>query len=271
MQQVGLDPAIGQVDDGGAERADAAALPDRRERREVRPQRGGDLVDTRVAGVQVSGHPELRGQRPDQRPGRQGGARFGGSSFSLGVPAGSPRTGRRPVRPAWMWFRGFRWEDDRVSRVDESPLARLEVAVFALVRWSESRHVRGEVARRSGCDLPSSELRLLEHFDSAEPMRVSDVAECMHVDISTVSLQLRRLRAERLVERILDPADRRVSRIAVTAEGRATVARVRAARRALLDEVLAGTGPAELDQAADVLLRVQEHMLEGMRAFPISR
>ena len=84
--------------------------------------------------------------------------------------------------------------------------------------------------------------------------------------VSTVSLQLRRLRADGLVERTSDPADRRVSRIGVTAEGRAAVARVRVARRALLDEVLAGTAPVELGRAADVLLRVQEHMAEGARS-----
>jgi DNA-binding MarR family transcriptional regulator len=155
-----------------------------------------------------------------------------------------------------------------VSRADETPLGRLEVAVSALVRWSESKHVRDEVARRSGCDLPASEFRLLEHFDVAEPMRISDIADCLHVDVSTVSLQLRRLRAESLVRRIPDEHDRRVTLIAITPEGRATVARVRAARRDLLQDVLSDAHPTDLDQAAGVLLRVREHMLEGMRSVP---
>ncbi|MFC4120053.1 MarR family winged helix-turn-helix transcriptional regulator [Nonomuraea zeae] len=155
-----------------------------------------------------------------------------------------------------------------MSHSDQAALARLEVGVSAAVRWSESRHVKAEVARRSGCDLPGSELRLLEHFDVAEPMRVSDIAECLHIDMSTVSLQLRRLRADHLVERIPDPDDRRVTMVAITDAGRATVARVRSARRALLQEILSGAGPAELDRAADILLRVQAHMLAGMPARP---
>ncbi|MGW0801516.1 MarR family winged helix-turn-helix transcriptional regulator [Nonomuraea sp. NPDC002799] len=152
-----------------------------------------------------------------------------------------------------------------MSHSDRAALARLEVAVSAVVRWSESRHVKAEVARRSGCDLSGSELRLLEHFDLAEPMRVSDIAECLHVDLSTVSLQLRRLRADSLVTRIPDPDDRRVTLIAITDAGRATVAQVRAARRDLLGDVLSTTDPAELGQAADVLLGVQQRMLEGLR------
>ncbi|GAA1771056.1 MarR family winged helix-turn-helix transcriptional regulator [Nonomuraea sp. AD125B] len=156
--------------------------------------------------------------------------------------------------------------DGMVSHSDRAALARLEVAVSAVVRWSESRPVKAEVARRSGCDLSGSELRLLEHFDVAEPMRVSDIAECLNIDMSTVSLQLRRLRADGLVTRIPDPNDRRVSLIAITDAGRAAVAQVRATRRDLLQDILSGTDPAELDRAADVLLRVQEHMLDGMRA-----
>lgn len=145
-------------------------------------------------------------------------------------------------------------------------MGRIELAVSAVGRWSESRHVRAEVARRAGCDLQPSELRLLEHFALVAPMRISDIADCMGIDISTASLQLRRLRSERLVERIRDESDLRVTLIAITEAGRDVVARVRAARRALLAEVFAGTDAAELDRAAEVLLRVQAHMLAGAAA-----
>lgn len=151
------------------------------------------------------------------------------------------------------------------SPPDQTPLGRLEVGLSALVRWNESKHTRAEVARRTGCDLPPSELRLLEHFDLSEPMRISDIAECMRVNVSTVSLQLRQLRREHLVEAIPDERDRRVTLIAITAAGRATVSRVRAARRALLEEIFAEVSAADLGNAAEVLVLVQEHMLAGMR------
>ncbi|WP_256789533.1 MarR family winged helix-turn-helix transcriptional regulator [Frankia sp. AvcI1] len=146
----------------------------------------------------------------------------------------------------------------------DSPLARLEVALSALVRWSESRHIRLQVTRRSGCELSASELRLLEHFDAAGPMRVSDIASCLHIDISTVSLQLRALRRDHLVERLADAQDRRVAVIIITAKGREVVRRVRLARRDLLGEVFAQTGTVDLDQAARVLLQVQTHMRQGV-------
>jgi DNA-binding MarR family transcriptional regulator len=149
---------------------------------------------------------------------------------------------------------------------DRASLARLEVALSALVRWSESKHIRSEVARRSDCDLQPGLMRLLEHFDVAGPMRVSDIADCLHIDISTVSLQLRELVRDGLVKRMPDGRDRRVALIVITVEGQAAVARVRVARQELLADVFGRVRPDELEQAAGVLIQVQEHMLADMIA-----
>ncbi|BCJ47649.1 hypothetical protein GCM10010168_20070 [Actinoplanes ianthinogenes] len=151
---------------------------------------------------------------------------------------------------------------------EPDPLTRLEAGLSALVRWNESKHIRTELAVRSGHDLPPSEWRLLEHFDLAAPMRISDVADCLRVDVSTVSLQLRQLRRLQLVEAVPDPRDRRATLIAITPAGRSALATVRAARRELLAEVFAAVPPEELGAAADVLLVVQDHMLAGMRGVP---
>lgn len=140
-------------------------------------------------------------------------------------------------------------------------MARLEVALSALVRWSESKHIRAEVARMSGCDVPSSALRLLEHFDASGEMRVSDVADCLRIDISTVSLQLRQLKAESLVSRRRDPADGRSGVVGITDHGREVLRKVRAARCELLAEAFTEVSAEELGQAAGILGKVQEHML----------
>lgn len=140
-------------------------------------------------------------------------------------------------------------------------LARLEVALSAMMRWSESKHTRAEVAHRAECHIAPSALRLLEHFDVAGAMRVSDIAECLRIDISTVSLQLRQLRADGLVHRLRDPADGRYGIIEITPQGREALARVRAARGELLSEIFDAVPADELGRAADVLMRVQDHML----------
>jgi DNA-binding MarR family transcriptional regulator len=136
----------------------------------------------------------------------------------------------------------------------------------ALVRWSESRHIRSEVSRRSRCTIAPSALRLLEHFDIAGPMRVKDIADCLSIDISTASLQLRELKDQGLARRSKDPSDGRVGVISITAKGRSSLQRVRAARRDLLEELFADVSPDRLSDTADLLLLVQQHMLDGMIA-----
>lgn len=145
-----------------------------------------------------------------------------------------------------------------------APLAELEAAVSALVRWSESRHIRAEVTRRARSSLAPSSLRLLEHFDVAGPMRVKDMAECLGIDISTASLQLRELKRLELVTREKDPHDGRAGVITITAKGRRLLDRVRSARRHLLEEVFGGIPDEQIRQAARTLQLVQQHVLDGM-------
>lgn len=146
-----------------------------------------------------------------------------------------------------------------------SSLAGLEIAISALVRWSESKYIRAAVARRSGCDIAPSMIRMLEHFDLSGPMRVSEVAHCLGINISTASLQLRPLKQKQLVDRSSEPLDGRISTISITPKGRDVLARVRTARQELLAEAFGDTPAAEIERAAATLLRVQDVMLAGGR------
>lgn len=148
--------------------------------------------------------------------------------------------------------------------VADGALAGLERAAAALVRWSESRHVRAQVARRSGSALSPALLRLLEHFEVVGPMRIKDMAECLGVDISTASLQLRELKREELVVSSADPRDGRSSVIAITDKGQRLLERVSSARRGLLEEIFRDVPADRLAQAAGVLDLVQQHVLAAI-------
>jgi DNA-binding MarR family transcriptional regulator len=143
-------------------------------------------------------------------------------------------------------------------------IAELESAVAGVVRWSESRHTRAEVDRRAGSSLAPALLRLLEHFEVAGPMRIKDIAECMAVDISTASLQLRELKREELVIRTSDPKDARSGVITITPKGLHLLQRVRAARQELLAEIFLAQPPDRVLQAASVLGLVQQYVLAAM-------
>lgn len=79
-----------------------------------------------------------------------------------------------------------------------------------------------------------------------EPRRVSEIAERVHLDISTVSRQVNTLVGQGLVAKVADPNDGRAQTLTLTDEGRAMLIDVRARRNAWLGEVVGDWSDAEL-------------------------
>ncbi|MEV4421330.1 MarR family winged helix-turn-helix transcriptional regulator [Patulibacter sp. NPDC049589] len=150
-----------------------------------------------------------------------------------------------------------------VGEAGDSPVGRLEVGVSALVRWMGGRPIQDRVGASAGVDLPAASVGLLEHLEVAGPMRVSDIAACHQVDTSTATVRIQGLQRDGLVVRTPDPADRRVSMIAISVRGRDAVARLRAARRALLADLFAEVDAAEIEQVAALLRRVEQRMIDA--------
>lgn len=71
------------------------------------------------------------------------------------------------------------------------------------------------------------------------PRRVSELAECIHSDVSTVSRQVSALAAGGLLEKLTDPLDGRVQLVSLTEPGRDLLTRIRAERAEFFRGVLA--------------------------------
>ncbi|MEU6511841.1 MULTISPECIES: MarR family transcriptional regulator [unclassified Streptomyces] len=80
-------------------------------------------------------------------------------------------------------------------------------------------------------------LRTLAHYPS--PPRMADLAERLEVVPRAVTTLVDGLEASGKVRRAADPANRRVTRIELTDEGRATLRELRGARRSAAEEMLA--------------------------------
>ncbi|WP_030986394.1 MarR family winged helix-turn-helix transcriptional regulator [Streptomyces sp. NRRL WC-3744] len=80
-------------------------------------------------------------------------------------------------------------------------------------------------------------LRTLAHYGS--PPRMADLAERLEVVPRAVTTLVDGLEASGKVRRAPDPANRRVTRIELTDEGRATLGELRGARRSAAEEILA--------------------------------
>ena len=73
--------------------------------------------------------------------------------------------------------------------------------------------------RHPGDEVDSATLPILHVLTCTGPIRLSDLAQRLHLDASTVSRHARQLEERGLVARTDDPDDRRAARIAITKLG----------------------------------------------------
>lgn len=103
-------------------------------------------------------------------------------------------------------------------------------------------------------------LRTLAHYGS--PPRMADLAERLEVVPRAVTTLVDGLEASGKVRRVPDPANRRVTRIEVTEDGRRTLTELRGARRTAAEEILAPLS----DEQREVLGALLNTLIDGETA-----
>ena len=93
-----------------------------------------------------------------------------------------------------------------------------------------------------------------------EPRRVSDLAETIHSDVSTVSRQVANLSRSGFVDRTPDPDDGRAQLLSLTESGRDVVAEARRHRDAWLARLVADWSEDEVDRLAGLLGRFADSL-----------
>src|SRR5690625_3914515 len=141
-----------------------------------------------------------------------------------------------------------------------STLDDVERSLAAAMRLLTDRTTTGDIARRCGYDLPSASWALLEYLEAQGSLRVSDIAACHGVDVSSITPRLKRLEGSGLVTRGRAVDDARAYLIDITDEGRRALESVHAARREILRHALAGVDSARLADTAAVLGRITAHL-----------
>lgn len=137
--------------------------------------------------------------------------------------------------------------------LDSGELERVEAALMAVVRGA----MHGSHQFESGVDRAG--YITLVSLARRGPLRQTDLACGMNLDLSTVSRQIKSLEELGYVKRVADAADRRASTLSVTAAGRREIARQRDVRWSPVAQRLAQI-PAEkratlldfLEQLADL-------------------
>ncbi|MGO1949024.1 MAG: MarR family winged helix-turn-helix transcriptional regulator [Mycobacteriaceae bacterium] len=144
--------------------------------------------------------------------------------------------------------------------VDDRVLDSMERSLAEVIRLLTDRAVTGNLARISGFDLPPASWSLLEYLASDGPVRVSDIAACQGVDVSTVTPRLKNLEAQGLVSREREPSDARAFRISIAPQGEAALGNIHAARRDILRDAVERVGPDQLAGAEHTLRSIAHHL-----------
>jgi DNA-binding MarR family transcriptional regulator len=107
-----------------------------------------------------------------------------------------------------------------------------------------------------GASLDRAGYWLLFRISTAAPVRLSELADSVALDLSTVSRQMSHLVASGLVARVPDPEDRRACLLSLSDLGWTVLEAVSEARRQVLAEAVADWTAAERRALADGLVRL---------------
>ncbi len=146
---------------------------------------------------------------------------------------------------------------DRTGAVSPAVEA-LEAALAAVVRRANLPRSRERLIARANIDLDPAAYVTLSRIDANAPLRLSELAALLDVDISTASRQVSSLERDGLVRRVTDASDRRAADITPTDPGRRALESLRAARQATLRDLLADWDPADVESIARLLTRLTD-------------
>lgn len=144
----------------------------------------------------------------------------------------------------------------------DAVLAAVENAFSGFMARSSLPRLRQRITAAVGTGVDSSGFPMLARIESWGPLRTTDLAERIGLDVSTVSRKTSDLEEAGLVIRAPDPHDRRAHLLEVTRKGKLMVVRMREVRSALLEEALQGWSTAEIRELADVLARLTSALAE---------
>lgn len=127
-------------------------------------------------------------------------------------------------------------------------------------RLTHSQRLYGEMGERAGLAMRPYLYGILARIRDRQPVRISDVAEDMDYDRSTISRHIAELTSLGCVARESDPADGRVVIVRLTEEGTRVIERVYDAWTRTLAELTADWEPGERETFLALLGRLDSSL-----------
>lgn len=153
--------------------------------------------------------------------------------------------------------------------MDSSSLSTPPGRTFGYIIHDVARLLRRRFeqrAREAGLPLTRSQCSVLVHVARDEGMSQATLAQLLDIEPITLVRLLDRLQAAGLIERCLDPRDRRVWRLHLTPAAQAVLEDIRRLSLAVREEAFAGLPAAEREALIDRLLHVKANLCGKIRA-----
>jgi DNA-binding MarR family transcriptional regulator len=139
-------------------------------------------------------------------------------------------------------------------------LEAVQLALGVVARRAKDFALHEALGQRVGYSLEGPYYGTLARLGLVERCTVSQLAEGLGLELSTVSRRVKALEARGLVERRTDADDRRISHLALTADGRRLFDALSASWRDMLAEVLDGWSPADIETFAALFARFADDL-----------
>lgn len=160
--------------------------------------------------------------------------------------------------------------DDRTATTDTAT-ADLEAVLASLAYLLTRSQEHERRTAKAGITAARSDVYLLRALCEADgPSRVGDLAERLMVKPSHVTRQIDRLEGQHLVARTPDALDRRARRVALTADGRAVLERLKQANITSLTDALDGVPAPDVAATVGVLCHLIERYVQRVRGSLLS-
>jgi DNA-binding MarR family transcriptional regulator len=136
----------------------------------------------------------------------------------------------------------------------------IEQAVGRILRQSRTPRFGDAIRDRAGVKLDRASYGVLARLGTLAPIRLSDLAQELGVDVSTVSRQVQALEQKGLVAREPDPDDGRAVLLQLTRKGKAVRAKMQAAWQETIAGLLGDWKPADISVFATLLDRFASNL-----------
>jgi DNA-binding MarR family transcriptional regulator len=148
----------------------------------------------------------------------------------------------------------------QVTRIDQE-IREIHGALVDLVGIMNSPQRDAAMIREAGISLDRALFPLLLTVDRKGPIGVSDLADLVGRDHTTVSRQVPKLEQLGLIERRASGTDRRVREAVITEKGREMTATVDATRKRVVSKMLENWSTQELQTLARLIRRLADDVM----------